>query len=92
VVTMRTGTKTMKGQGTVTNLLALIITLIMYCVLIPVINPMIDDTATYLGAHPNDMTDATIMLLRLIPFVFILMIVLTAVNYGAPRREGYQQY
>lgn len=83
---------TMKGQATVTNLLALVVTLMLYCVLIPVINPMIDDCADFLSANPNDMTDATILLLRLIPFVFILMIVLTAINYGAPRREGYQQY
>jgi len=80
---------TMKGQVTMANFLAIFVTFLLYMVLIPVLNPMIDTLVINLSLNPNDMTPATIMIVRLFPFVLLLGIVLTVLNYAIPRREGY---
>ena len=67
-----------KGQGiSVLTLLALVITLIMYMVLLPVINPVIDTTCIFLNTNPNDTTSVTITLLRFVPFLVLAMIVIS---------------
>ena len=79
---------TMKGQITLVNLLAIFVTLLIYMVLLPVLNPFIEATVTGLEASPNEMTPAIVMVLRLVPFVLLVCIVLTALNWAIPRREG----
>ena len=79
---------TNKGQITLTNFLAIFVTFILYMVLVPVLNPMIDTLVIKLQTSPNDMTDAIIMLVRIFPFTLLLGIILTTFNYAIPRREG----
>ena len=77
-----------KGQVTLTNLLAIVITIMLYTIMMPVIGPMIDAAATKMLLNPNDMTQPTIMVMYMMPFILILAIALTALNYAIPRREG----
>lgn len=81
--------KTMKGQITLSNFIAVFVTFILYMVMVPVLNPMIDTLVAKLLVTPNDMTPAIVMLVRLFPFVLLLGIVLTVLNYAIPKREGY---
>ncbi len=80
--------RTLKGQITLVNFLAIFVTFILYMVLVPVLNPMIDTLVVSLESDPNDITPAIVMLLRIMPFVLLLGIVLTTFNYAIPRREG----
>ena len=79
----------MKGQITVVNILALFVALILYLALLPTINERIDSAVSDLQTNPNDTTNLVIATLRLIPFFFILAIVLTALNYAIPERVSY---
>jgi hypothetical protein len=74
----------MKGL-TLTNLIALVLSFIIYMTLIPILNPMIDICVASMMTSPNSMTDATVAIIRLVPFIFIVAIVLTAINYTKPR-------
>lgn len=86
---MESKTKTtLKGQMTLVTLIALLLTLLVYMTLLPVLNPFIESTVTYLEADPNEMTDMIIMVLRLVPFVMLLAIILSALQYAIPRRSG----
>lgn len=78
----------MKGQITLTNFIAIFVTFIFYMTLVPVLNPMIDTLVSTLESTPNELTPAVILLVRLFPFVLLLGIVLTVLNYSIPRREG----
>jgi len=79
----------MKGQVTFVNLIAVVITLIVYFMFIPILQPMIDSTAVYLNSDPNSTTPILIVMLDFLPFILLLSIVLTAINYAVPKREGY---
>lgn len=79
----------MKGQITFTNLLALFITLIVYFVLAPVVDTIIEATVTDLESDPNEYTSLIVMLMRLSLSIILLAIIITAINYASPQREGY---
>jgi len=78
-----------KGQVTITNLIALVITFLLYFILaVPLLTPLIDDVVTELEANPNEFTAVTVMLLYIVPFLILLMILITGLNYAIPQREG----
>jgi hypothetical protein len=77
-----------KGQITFTNLIAVLMTLIIYFAFLPVLQPIIDATVADLDATTT-YGQLTISLMYLTPFVILLSIILTAINYANPRREGY---
>jgi hypothetical protein len=79
----------MKGQITVLNLIMVLITLFLYFAFIPVLSPMIEDTANYLTNNStNQFSLVIIVLLDMVPFLLLVCIVITAFNYAIPRREG----
>lgn len=79
----------MKGQTTIVNLIMILVALFLYFAFIPVISPMIESTADYLEMNTtNEFADITIVLLYMIPFILLLVILLTAFHYAVPRREG----
>lgn len=80
----------MKGQVTMTNLLALFITVLLYTQLAPMMNDAILPTVAYFQANPSPISSPMIFLLYCIPFVVLLAIILTAFNYAVPQRETYQ--
>jgi hypothetical protein len=84
--------KTMKGQVTIVNLLGVVITLIIYSVLLPVLQPFIDDIVTYETVHSNPFSTAIIGIAYMLPFLLLLVIVVTAINYATPQREGVMPY
>lgn len=79
----------MKGQVTMINLMALVITIIVYMALLPVINGFIDTTVVELQSNPTQYTNIQVIMLYLMPFLLLLMIILTGFNYAIPRREGF---
>lgn len=79
----------MKGQVTFINLLAIVVTIIVYMALLPVINNFIDNTVVDLEASPNEYTTIQVALLYLTPFLILLMIILSGLNMAIPRREGF---
>lgn len=78
----------LKGQTSIPTYIALFITFIISLVLMPALNQIINDTATALTGQPNQLTGITILVIDMIPFTLIFSIVLTAINYATPRREG----
>jgi hypothetical protein len=86
---MKLSGKTMKGQVTFVNLLGVFITLIIYfIVVIPVLQPMVDTAVAYYTAHPSSYSDVEIALLYMLPFIILVAIIMTALNYAIPQREG----
>ena len=86
---MKLSGKTMKGQVTFVNLLGVFITLIIYfLVVIPVLQPLIDDAVTYYTENPSSYSDVEIALLYMLPFIILVAIVMTALHYAIPQREG----
>lgn len=79
----------MKGQITFINLIAIVVTIIVYAALLPVINTFIDTTVAELLLSPNEYTTVLISMLYLVPFLLLLMIVLSGLNMAIPRREGF---
>ncbi len=79
----------MKGQLSAVNLFGLFVTLIIYVLIMPVLNPMIADTVTTLQATPNEYTPYTVGLLHLVAFFMFLSIVITAIRYAS--QTGGQQ-
>lgn len=78
----------MKGQITMTNLVVIFVVLILYMALLPAITPMIDQTVAILQENPNDTTPMLVFLLYATPFVILIAIVLTALNWAMPRSPG----
>jgi ABC-type methionine transport system permease subunit len=77
-----------RGQVTFTNMIAVLITLILYfkfC--LPLLTPLIEDGVVAVEASPNDFTDITVALMYSVPFLLLLSIVLTALNYAIPQTE-----
>lgn len=84
------GSGTSRGQITIVNLIMLIITLFLYFVFVPIIQPFIDSTISYMEMNTtNPYTPYVAIFLNMIPFFLLLMIVMTGFNYAIPRREGY---
>jgi hypothetical protein len=78
-----------KGQVTITNLIALVVTFLIYFIVaVPLLTPLIDDVVADLEASPNEFTSVTVMLLYIVPFLLLLMILITGINYAVPQREG----
>jgi len=83
----------MKGQITFTNLLASVITFLMYFMFaLPVLNPIIDDAVAFQTAHPTSFSDAIILFMYAVPFILLLAIIVTVMNYAIPQREGAGRY
>ena len=83
----------MKGQITVNNLVMLFITLLLYLLcFVPVITPIINSTVLYLNTSPNSMTPLITTLLYLVPFFFLLAIVMTAFNWATPSSYNNSKY
>jgi hypothetical protein len=79
------------GQFTMVNLFAILITLFLYTIIYaPLLGEPIADLVTYLTAHPTTISPALIVLAELVPFVVLLSIVITALNYAIPQREAYR--
>lgn len=77
-----------KGQITFTNLISVAITLILYFKLVlPLLSPIIAQGVIDVSATPNDFTDVTVALMYALPFLLLLAIVLTALNYAIPQTE-----
>ena len=76
-----------KGQITFTNLIAVFISFLLFFALLPVLQPIIDDSAASLDST-SAYGQATIALMYFTPFVIILALCLTALNYAIPRRES----
>lgn len=84
--------KTKKGQVTVLNLIMLLITLFLYFAFIPVLSPMIENTADYMVDNTtNEFAPLIVVLLHMVPFTMLLMIIITGFNYAIPQREGYNR-
>lgn len=77
----------MKGQVTLINMLMMIVVFIVAVVLIPPLSEVIDATVTVLEADPNEMTSTIVLILRLIPFMLILVVMLGALRFASPRAE-----
>lgn len=84
--------KTMKGQMTLPNLIGLFVVLVVYMVLLPTILTMINSTLVAISGSPdpNGMISALGVILGLVPLIFIISILLTAIGYGTNRQEGYR--
>lgn len=80
-----------RGQVTITNLIGILIALILYFkLMLPLLSPMIEDAVTDIRASPNDFTDIMVALLYAVPFLLLLAIVLTAINYAIPQTQSGQ--
>jgi hypothetical protein len=79
----------MRGQVTFINLIAIMVTIFVYFVMLPVLNSFIDPVVVDLEASPDAYTTAMVAIIRLLPFLILLMIVLSGFNMAIPRREGY---
>lgn len=78
-----------KGQFSLVNLIGVFISLLVYFLfVVPVLTPILDDSAVYQQANPNQFTPAVIALQYALPFFILLMIVITALHYAIPTREG----
>lgn len=77
-----------KGQISFVNLIMILITCILYFMLLPLLNDISDMTVTDLEASPNEYTSLEVALIYLLPFLVLLMIVITGFNYAIPRVEG----
>lgn len=78
--------KTMKGQMTITNILYIFMGLFLYIVaLYPVLDTAIQDRIIAMQADPQAWTDATVVLLQLIPVAIPLGIIATIFIYSQPR-------
>lgn len=83
----------MKGQITFTNLIGIMITILIYTtVAYPILEPLISDTVTDMQSDPNEYTAINVMLLQLVPFILLLGIIITALNYATPRIEDRGPY
>jgi hypothetical protein len=80
-------------------LLAIVITLIIYFELLPILQTFIDNTSFCMQGGvgpncptppliPNGQTSTIILFMDACPYVILLGIFLTIVNYANPRREG----
>lgn len=79
----------MKGQITIVNLIAVLLTIFVYFAMLPILNTFIDNTVVSLQNNPNEYTDMQITLMYMLPFVMLLMIILSGLNMAIPRREGF---
>ncbi len=77
----------MKGQITLINMIMILVVFIVTIVLLPVLNDVIEATVTVLEADPNEMTSTIVLILRLIPFMLILVVMLGALRFANPRIE-----
>ena len=78
-----------RGQVTITNLVVLAVTLLLlFTFVIPVLQPLIDSTVIDLQASPNEYTPIIVALLQLVPLFLTLSILMTAIHYANPRKEG----
>lgn len=76
----------MKGQFTIVSLMVVFVTLIVYMIAVyPVLNTFITDFVA-------ESTDENVnMVLQLIPFLILLIIILSEVFYIIPQREVVPQ-
>jgi len=79
----------MKGQITVVNMIAFVITIFLYLVLLSILEPMIEDTIIYLATTSNPYVDLISAALYLAPFALLLGIILSIFNMAIPKREGH---
>jgi hypothetical protein len=77
-----------KGQLTSINVVSIVFSLLIFFILLPIMDVFIGDCETYLLAHPSDMTDLLITVIHLAPFFVLLAILITAISYASPQREG----
>jgi len=54
--------------------------------MLPAITPLIDQTVATLQENPNEITPVLVRLLYAVPFILLVAIVLTALNWAMPRR------
>lgn len=73
-----------KGQVTFVNLLALFITIIIYLMLYPVIDTMVEGVVA--GMSETEYTPLISTVLRIMPAIIGLAIMITALNYANPPR------
>lgn len=79
--------KTMKGQLTFANLIYIFIGLYLYVVgLYPILETAITDRIIAMEANPQAWTDATVVILQLIPIAIPLGIIATIFIYATPRQ------
>jgi hypothetical protein len=78
----------MKGQITFVNLIGVFITLIVYYSLLPILNGFSETTIATLEASPGPYTTLVVSLIYLAPFTILMSIIMTAINYANPNREG----
>jgi len=73
------GRRNVKGQFTIVTLIGVVVTLIVYSVLYPVLNDFLQQVIPI--SSPEEQ-----LLLKIIPFMILLMIILSAMYYIAPYR------
>jgi len=78
----------MKGQMTVVNVVGFVLALLLYLAFSTPINDIVNTTVNGLNAAPNSYTALTVALIQMILFFFLLMIIISGLNYAVPRREG----
>lgn len=78
----------MKGQMTFVNIIGVFIGLVVYYSLLPVLNGFSESTIALLEASPGPYTTLIVSLIYLVPFVILMSIIMTAINYANPNREG----
>jgi len=76
------------AQITFSNLVALVMTLLVFFLFAPILDTFIEDTITDLEVAPNEYTPMISALMRISLFVLLLAILITAINQANPRREG----
>ncbi len=80
-----------KGQMTITNIMAVIMGLVIFFILLPVLEDFIAVQVAYETAHPTSTSDLLITLMNLTPLFVLMGILITAITYGSPQREGYSR-
>ena len=73
------------------NFVMIFVVFLIALFMMPVMNTVIDATATTLSASPSDGTALTISVMRLIPFALILGIIIYAIHTAIPREGGGMQ-
>lgn len=77
-----------KGQITFSTGIVIILMYIVFMAFLPALNLAINDTSVELRAAPNSATELTIDVLILLPFVFIVALMLTGLNQASPQYQG----
>lgn len=80
-----------KGQMTIHNIMAVVMGLIIFFILLPILDDFITTTEAYLLLHPSSMSPLIITVMHLSPLFVLLGILITAITYGSPSREGYSR-